>query len=370
MKHWIRTLRERPRIALLASAAIAALAILAWPSQKPRASEHGPEKPAPGSFDLALPTHETLDALARRYGEQLDAHEHAIAALRNEITSLNTKTDRVGQAQEQHFRTLQSLIEETRRSLESLRAPAEPRQEPPRRPSPLHEIEIPPQSGGGPRTIFLPAGTIIEGTLLHGAFAPIRRTSVPVEIELTADGFAPNDATVPIARAFAIAKAQGDANSERAHLQLVRLAVVRSDGRVFEREVNGYVSDETGDLGVAGRLVDRIGRVALLAGGAGALEGLARAAQRQETTVTTTAFGTVEQVTGDAARHMLAGAAGGAAERVADVFASRLEMIEPQIHIPAGRRVVVHILEGADLGIPIENPPAAPSPYRAVDARY
>lgn len=362
MKKWILA---RPRAATAGAALVLLLAILAWPTGGgERATTEALPQP---TFDLALPTHETLDALARRYGERLDEQESAMGDLSTRVDELSARQQEAGEVQIEQMRAIQSAVEQTRRAIEGLRR--EPPPSPDYRPTPLLEVEIPGGASAG-ETLFLPAGTMIEGTLLTGAFAPLRGSPVPVEIELDRDGIAACGASVPVARAFVIARAQGDANSKRALLQLVRLVVVDREGRVYEREVDGFVSDSSGDLGVAGRLVDSIDRVAALAGAAGAIQGLGEAAARMETTTAVSPLGSVEQVTGDTLRYMAARGASGAAERVADVLTARLEMIEPQVHIPNGRRVVVHVLQGIDLGIPREDFHENDAPFDSVDARY
>src|SRR5581483_6927742 len=103
----------------------------------------------------------------------------------------------------------------------------------------------------------LPAGSFAEGTLLTGVFAPVEGQALPVLIRLSSEWTTPDRGRVPIGDAFLIGKAQGDANSERATVQLEKLSYVHTNGRTIELPINGFIVDTDGIQGAKGKYVWR-----------------------------------------------------------------------------------------------------------------
>ena len=118
----------------------------------------------------------------------------------------------------------------------------------------------PPPPEGGP-WVRLPAGSLVTGELLTGAFATkVRGDALPVLVQLRSAYSGPNDTEVPLEGCLMIGKATADLQSVRARVEAVSLSCVLPDGTSFERPVKGYFTGEDGTLGVPGRWEFRSGR--------------------------------------------------------------------------------------------------------------
>ena len=54
----------------------------------------------------------------------------------------------------------------------------------------------------------------------------------------------PNKKRLDLCGCFMIAKSQGDLSTERVQMQATKLSCVSQDGKMFERDVNGFVADD------------------------------------------------------------------------------------------------------------------------------
>ena len=131
---------------------------------------------------------------------------------------------------------------------------------------------------------YLPGGSMARSVLLTGADAPVGGKPFPVLVALKEAFASPNSYSVPLKGCFALGKAEGNASSERADIQIVRMSCVLPDGKAFEQEVTGYLVGEDGKQGIPGKLVDKEGRKIAFAAIAGVGAGLARAFGQQQVT--------------------------------------------------------------------------------------
>ena len=200
------------------------------------------------------------------------------------------------------------------------------------------------------RDVIIPAGSFAEATLLTGLYAPINDGPQPVQIRIDHSFIGPNKTRIPIQGAFLIGKAVGEANSLRVVIQLDTLSYVRTNGEVIEIPVNGYVADQDGVSGLAGRYVYRIQEAATLAALTGGISAAADAAAQKETTTLVNPLGGVaETVTGDIGRFALARGASRATDEVGRIITERLDDINPAIYIANGKNLTVILLEGITL---------------------
>src|SRR5690606_4182353 len=86
--------------------------------------------------------------------------------------------------------------------------------------------------------VYLPAGSIITGTLLSGMDAPTGKNSMaqlyPAMLRVKHEAILPNEFTVDIKECFLLSGGFGDLSSERAYMRAETLSCVRSDGGVIE----------------------------------------------------------------------------------------------------------------------------------------
>ena len=99
-----------------------------------------------------------------------------------------------------------------------------------------------------------------RSVLLTGVDAPVGGKPFPVLLALKEAFASPNSYQVPLKGCFALGKAEGNASSERADIQIVRMSCVLPDGKAFEQEITGYLVGEDGKQGIPGKLVDKEGQ--------------------------------------------------------------------------------------------------------------
>ncbi len=197
---------------------------------------------------------------------------------------------------------------------------------------------------------YLPGGSMARAVLLTGADAPVGGKPFPVLVALKEAFASPNSYSVPLKGCFALGKAEGNASSERADIQIVRMSCVLPDGKAFEQEVTGYLVGDDGKQGIPGKLVDKEGRKIAFAAIAGVGAGLARAfGQQQVTNVVTDSGAVTSTVTGDALTFGLASGAQGAAGEMQKYFQKQAERLFPVVEIDAGKNVTLVMLSGVKI---------------------
>jgi len=196
-------------------------------------------------------------------------------------------------------------------------------------------------------TSYLPGGSMARSVLLTGVDAPVGGKPFPVLLALRESFSSPNSYQVPLKGCFALGKAEGNASSERADIQIVRISCILPDGKAFEQEITGYVVGEDGKQGIPGKLVDKEGRKIAFAAVAGVGAGLAKAfGQQQVTNVVTDSGAITSTVTGDALTFGLASGAQGAANELQKYFQKEAERLFPVVEIDAGKEVTMVMLSG------------------------
>jgi hypothetical protein len=194
---------------------------------------------------------------------------------------------------------------------------------------------------------YLPGGSMARSVLLTGVDAPVGGKPFPVLLALNEAFASPNSYSVPLKGCFALGKAEGNASSERADIQIVRISCVLPDGKAFEQEITGYLVGEDGKQGISGKLVDKEGRKIAFAAVAGVGAGLAKAfGQQQVTNVVTDSGAITSTVTGDALTFGLASGAQGAATEMQRYFQKQAERLFPVVEIDAGKNVTMVMLSG------------------------
>lgn len=200
---------------------------------------------------------------------------------------------------------------------------------------------------GAKQVSYLPGGSMARSVLLTGADAPVGGKPFPVLLALREAFASPNSYSVPLKGCFALGKAEGNASSERADIQIVRISCVLPDGKAFEQEITGYLVGEDGKQGIPGKLVDKEGRKIAFAAVAGVGAGLAKAfGQQQVTNVVTDSGAITSTVTGDALTFGLASGAQGAATEMQRYFQKQAERLFPVVEIDAGKNVTMVMLSG------------------------
>lgn len=344
-----------------------------------------PAAPRPGGFEMAVEDSRKVVGFVESYGQRIGETEKRLAEKESELEGLKSEFKK----QTARMALLAGELEAGRNVRPpggdraatgfDLRA-AEPREagavpEPPALPR-LQKVTLPAakreaEIRAQKDEVRIPAGSFAEATLLTGVYAPTEGGAHPIQMRLDLAWVGPNRSRVPIQGAFLVAKAQGDANSTRAVIQLDRLSYVRKDGQVVEVPVNGYVADQDGVMGLAGQYVWRVREAATLAALTGAASAAAdAAAQRETVTQLNPLGGSTSLVTGDIGKFALARGASRAADEVGKIITRRLDEIVPAIFVPNGKRLTVVLIDGVTLEglqvVEVKNE-TSKSPYAGLD---
>ena len=323
------------------------------------------KSPAPPTsaprFDVGIPTATEVRAMLGAYGARVEENEKALAELKSELVT----------TREQLVEALKGLQHERQSDLGALsRLLRDSKGEAAGSPGRFRMFEFG-RVEPARKSLHVPAGSFGEATLLSGVYAPTTGDALPVLIRLDAALIGPQKSRVPIRGAFLVGKAAGDANSQRAVVQLDTLSVVREDGRSVEVKVNGWAVDEDGVQGVRGRYVWRADEIAALAVAAGGFSAGADAFAARETTASVTPLGgAIGAVTGDAVKYAGFRALGETSKKFGEIIAARLNEITPAIHVENGKRISVAFISGVTLeGLEADGAKDDARPYRGLDGR-
>ena len=206
-------------------------------------------------------------------------------------------------------------------------------------------------------TIFIPAGTILSGTLITGMDAPTNETTksnpFPALLRIKDDAILPNRFRMDIKECFIIASGYGDISSERAYLRGETISCINYEEEVLEASIDLYGVGEDGKAGLRGRMVSKTGQVLSRAMMAGFMESISDAFRPQQVGAISVIPGDDAQfqnmVTGDSVKS--AGLAGisNAAKTLSDYYISLAEGIHPVIEIDAGRKIDMIVKKGMKL---------------------
>ncbi len=215
--------------------------------------------------------------------------------------------------------------------------------------------EPPPVDEG--ETIFLPAGSILSGTLITGMDAPTNETTqanpYPTTLRIKDEAILPNRYTLDLTECFIIAAGYGDLSSERAYIRGETISCINKNKEILESPIDLYAVGEDGKTGIRGRLVSKQGQVLARALSAGFMEGISDAFKPQRVpTVNLTPGQSVDfqsLVSTDALNSALLGGTSRALNRLADYYIELAEGIFPVIEVDAGRKIDMIVKKGVQL---------------------
>ncbi len=192
---------------------------------------------------------------------------------------------------------------------------------------------------------MLPAGSFAPVALLNGLDAgtssATQTNPMPVLMNITDQATLPGAAKYRLKSCFVLGTGYGDLSAERVYVRFARLSCVdKADRLVLSQEVQGYLVDSDGKLGLRGVVMDRQGAKlgkAMLAGFAQGLSGALGQAQSSVSTNLSTGQ-TATSMTGSAALRA-SGLSGAqvAASQLAEFYLKEAQSIFPVISIDAGR---------------------------------
>ena len=198
--------------------------------------------------------------------------------------------------------------------------------------------------------VTIPAGSYVRAKLLTGVEAP-EGSPLPVLLQADYAFIGPNKTRVDLTGCFLIAKSTGNLSIERVEMQANRISCVSRAGRMFERELSGFVADDKDNsfavMGVVNSKQDRVAAMAFLSS---VVEGIGKAAQQAQTTTQLGAEGqSASNVTGDQARYILGGGATNAASMVTQWYLKQAQSLLPTINVGSGQDVWIILQQGVEL---------------------
>jgi len=205
---------------------------------------------------------------------------------------------------------------------------------------------------------YLPAGSYAPALVLSGVDASTAVTSqaepVPVVFRITGAAITAGTRslrghTIDLTGCTVTGSARGDLSSERVYVRLLKLSCIQSNGRVFERDVAGYMSG-AGKAGARGRVVSREGPLVRNAGIAGALGGLAEGLSSVTDAASGSDAASFQEALQGAGAASVSGGISGAADRLSEYYIERAEQYQPVVSLYGGTHVELVFMEGVDLG--------------------
>jgi conjugal transfer pilus assembly protein TraB len=208
-------------------------------------------------------------------------------------------------------------------------------------------------------SLFLPAGSIIQGVMLNGVDAATsgksRKDPMPVLVRVKHEAFLPNKFKMDVKECHSILGAFGDLSTERAFMRGETFTCIREDGGIIEVSLDTYAVGEDGKVGVRGRLVSRSGSLIAKSMAAGFLSQLSQVYRPTAVTGLNTSPNdeTLFQQpdVGEATNAAAFAGSADAMERLADYFIDMAEQIFPVIEVDVGRKIDMVVKKGTWLRI-------------------
>ncbi len=281
--------------------------------------------------------------------KRIEDLEKQIEAMRQAQGEIDTKIQGMGEdvakkVEEGISKSIESKIEEILPQQGQIEIEQTP-------PPPSLKVSSFKKPAGKEKTIFLPAGAFVRGTLLTGVYAPGDKSNpLPVLVSVDEAFYGPKLSRVPLKGAFVIGKCVADINSARAIVQLVSFSYIFPDGRAIEKTINGYIAGEDGILGVNGEIIRRTGKELSGSFLAGFLSGMSEAFALKETEESTTVSGAVTSaITGSATKYGLYSGLSQASEKISDYYAKQLEQIITAVKVEKGKKVYIVVQQGVEI---------------------
>jgi len=211
------------------------------------------------------------------------------------------------------------------------------------------------------RTVYLPP-SFMEAKLLTGFDASTsgqgRNNPEPLLLRIQTPAVLPNDVKANLAGCFVMAEAVGRLDKERADVRLVSLSCLSNEGKaIIDTPVKGFVTDSDSKVGLAGRVVSRMGAATARTIVAGFFGGMGDMLKATATTQSTSPLGTTTSVdSSQIAKYAVGGGLSEGAASLHDFYLSLAKQATPVIEVGATKKITVIISEGKELEIrEIEN---------------
>ena len=211
------------------------------------------------------------------------------------------------------------------------------------------------------RTVYLPP-SFLEAELLTGFDAATsgkgKNDPEPMLIRVQTPAVLPNDIKADLAGCFVVAEAVGRLDKERADVRVASLSCLSNEGRaVIDTQVKGFVTDSDSKVGLAGRVVSRMGAATARTIIAGFFGGAGDMLKSSATTQSVSPLGVTTSVdSSQIAKYAVGGGLSDGAQSLQDFYMSLAKQATPVIEVGATKHITVVISEGKDLEIKEKKP--------------
>lgn len=199
-------------------------------------------------------------------------------------------------------------------------------------------------------TVKIPSGSFVKAKLLTGVEAPEGK-ALPVLLQADYAFIGPNKSKIDLSGCFLIAKSTGNLSIERVEMQASKISCVSKTGKMFERELNGFIADnKDNSFAVIGDVNSKQDRVASMAFLTSIVAGISGAISQAQTTSQTNGIGaSSSSVTGDETKYIAAGGASNAASVVTQWYLKHAQSLLPTINVGSGQDVWIIVQDAVEL---------------------
>jgi len=201
---------------------------------------------------------------------------------------------------------------------------------------------------------YLPIG-FMPITLLNGVDAgtssETQSNPQPVLARVEGNAILPGNGRYQLKGCFVLLSAYGNMSARRVYARAAELSCLdKQDHLVLQQKIQGYLVDSDGDLGVRGTVINRQGALLAKSLLAGFAAGLGQALNNAQSTVSSSALGSVSTTSGSGLLSQGAFSGGSnAANMLAQFYLKQAQQIFPVIAINAGRKATLVITTGTSL---------------------
>ena len=206
-------------------------------------------------------------------------------------------------------------------------------------------------------TVYIPAGSIVEGKLMYSFTAPEKGVLPPVLIELERSVRAPNDFFIPLQKCLIVTQARFDVSQEVALLggRGSKLSCTLRNGKVVEIPVNVAVGEEIKGqeviMGLKGKVKyltkKDLAEFMSVYSVSGFSEGMRESLVQQNTTVS----GAVTTAIKDRGLYSILSGVNAGVQKFAEYWLRKYENKYPAIKVSNNKRIFVLFIDGADLKV-------------------
>ncbi len=206
-------------------------------------------------------------------------------------------------------------------------------------------------------SVYIPAGSIVEGKLLYGFVAPESGMFPPVVVEFTKPIRTANDFFIPAQKCLITTSAQYDISQGVAILGGVKstLSCVLRNGKVVEVPVNIAVGEEikgkTVQIGLSGEEKWLTGKDFATITGMVSLSGMASSYKQGLVQQSLTPQGNAITVIKDRGLYSVAGGVNAGVNKFVEFWMKKYDKKVPAIEVKPKKRVFVVFVNGADLKV-------------------